>query len=104
MKKLYLFFAMLLAFAGNSTMKAIDLPSGIFALGDEVTTLETGKWYYLFNHGANRYVKEGNGNVLAQTSISPKGLGVEGNEGYLVTLEDADDGKYYIKSGLGNYL
>ena len=103
MKKLYLFFAMLLAFAGNSTMKAIDLPSGIFALGDEVTTLETGKWYYLFNHGANRYVKEGNGNVLAQTSISPKGLGVEGNEGYLVTLEDADDGKYYIKSGLGNY-
>ena len=103
MKKLYLFFAMLLAFFGSSTIKAIDLPTGIYALGSEATTLETGKWYFLYNHGSSRYVKENGSNALNQTATSPKGLSVSGNEGYLVTLEEATDGKYYLKSGLGNY-
>ena len=103
MKKLYLFFAMLLAFAGSNTLKAIELPTGIFALGNEATTLETGKWYFLLNHGTNRYVKEGSSYALNQTTTSPRGLDASSNAGYLVTLEEATDGKFFIKSGLGNY-
>ncbi len=103
MKKFYLFLTLLLAMLAGNTAKALDLPTGLYDLGDEVTAVETGKWYYLMNHGTNKYVKENASNALKQTS-SPKGVTISGNEGYLVCLEDAADGKFYIKTGLGNYF
>ena len=103
MKKFYLFLTLLLTLVGVGTAQALDLPTGLYDVGKEVTTLETGKWYYLMNHGTNKYIKENASNALKQTS-SPKGITISGNEGYLVTLEDAGEGKYYIKTGLGNYF
>ena len=102
MKKFYLLFALLLSFVGGSNMKALDLPTGIYTVGDEVASVETGKWYFLYNRGTKKYAKENTSGALKQAA-SPKGESVEGNEGYLVCLEEAKDGKYYIKTGLGNY-
>jgi hypothetical protein len=102
MKKLYLFFAFLLSmFVGNSAM-ALDLPSGVMSRGDAEKTLTTGKWYFLFNQGTSKYIQENANNALKQVG-TPTGKDVASNAGYLVTLEDAGDGKYYIKTGLGNY-
>ncbi len=102
MKKFYLLLTLLLALVGVGTAQALDLPTGLYDVGKEVTTLETGKWYYLMNRGTSKYIKENTSNALKQ-SASPKGVSISGNEGYLVTLEDAGEGKYYIKTGLGNY-
>ena len=102
MKKLYLLFITLFSLLGGSAM-ALDLPQGVFSVGDMATTLETGKWYFLYNQGTKKYAKESANNLLQQTSVSPSGLSVADNLGYLVTLEDAGDGTYYIKSGRGNY-
>ena len=102
MKKLRTFLTLLFALLIGGKTMALDIPTGIYELGDEVTTPETGKWYFLYNHGTSKYIKENSSNALKQTT-SPKGLSVSGNEGYLVTLEEASDGKFYIKTGLGNY-
>ena len=102
MKKFYLFLTLLLTLVGVGTAQALDIPTGLYDVGKEVTTLETGKWYYLMNRGTSKYIKENASNALKQ-SVSPKGVSISGNEGYLVTLEDAGESKYYIKTGLGNY-
>lgn len=102
MKKMHTLLTLLFAlFFGNKVM-ALDIPTGLYDVGEEVTTLATGKWYFLYNRGTSKYIKENSSNALKQVT-SPKGLSISGNEGYLVTLEDAGDGKYYIKTGLGNY-
>lgn len=103
MKKLYLLLVLLLSLTGANTAHALDLPTGILATGEQVTTLETGKWYFLYNRGASTYAKEASDGALVQAE-APNGINVTGNEGYLVTLEEANDGKYYIKTGLGNYF
>ena len=102
MKKLYLFFAMLLSFVGIGNIMAQDMPTGLFDVGDAVSTLETGKWYFLYNQGSGKYIQENAAGELKQV-VSPKGKDVASNAGYLVALEEAADGKYYIKTGLGNY-
>ena len=103
MKKLYFFFAMLFSlFFGGSHALALDLPTGILSLGDVATTLETGKWYYLYNQGTGKYIQESANGALNQVG-SPSGRDVSAGAGYLVTLEEATDGKYFLKTGLGNY-
>lgn len=101
MKRLYLFLVMLFAFVGQNSVKALDLPTGLFDVGEAATTVETGKWYFLYNEGTKKYIQENASNALKQVA-SPKGKDASTNAGYLVTLE-AIDGKYYIKTGLGNY-
>ena len=103
MKKFYFFFAMLFSlFFGGSHALALDLPTGILSLGDVATTLETGKWYYLYNQGTGKYIQESASGALNQVG-SPSGRDVSAGAGYLVTLEEATDGKYFLKTGLGNY-
>ncbi len=102
MKKLYTLLTLLLALLFGNKVMALDVPTGLYDVGAEVTTLETGKWYFLYNHSTKKYVKENASNALKQAS-SPKGLSISDNLGYLVTLEDASEGKYYIKTALGNY-
>ncbi len=102
MKNLRVFILSLLATLGCMTISAQELPTGLYGVGDEVSALETGKWYFLMNHGTSKYIKEDASKALKQVS-TPNGVSVSGNEGYLVCLEDAGDGKFYIKTGLGNY-
>ncbi|MBQ9560356.1 MAG: M60 family metallopeptidase [Bacteroidaceae bacterium] len=102
MKKLYFFFALLLSLFGGNRALALDLPTGILNLGDAATTLETGKWYFLYNQGTGKYIQESASGALNQVG-SPSGKDASAGAGYLVTLEEATDGKYYIKTGLGNY-
>jgi len=102
MKKLYTLLTLLLALLFGNKVMALDVPTGLYDVGAEVTTLETGKWYFLYNHSTQKYIKENASNALKQAT-SPKGLSISDNLGYLVTLEDAGEGKYYIKTALGNY-
>lgn len=105
MKKLRLFLMALVALCTHVSLSAQDLPaipSGIFALGNEVTAVETGKWYFLYNHATLRYANE-NTSLQLKQATSPNGLDASGNLGYLVTLESNGDGKYYLRSGRGNY-
>ena len=105
MKKLRLFLMALVALCTHVSLSAQDLPaipSGIFALGNEVTAVETGKWYFLYNHATLRYANE-NTSLQLKQATSPNGLDVAGNLGYLVTLEEDGNGKYYLRTGRGNY-
>ena len=82
-----------------------DFSGKILSLGSAAASLETGKWYYLSNHSSGRYVTEGRGNTLTLSATSPNGLEATSNLGYLVQLESAgEDGKYYLKTALGNYF
>ena len=96
----------LLALVANVSLSAQELPAlptGIYALGDEVTAVETGKWYFLYNHSTLRYANENTSNQLKQAT-SPSGLEAASNLGYLVTLEDNGEGKYFLRTGRGNYF
>ncbi|MCF0198324.1 MAG: hypothetical protein HUK02_03240 [Bacteroidaceae bacterium] len=100
MKKLTLLLMMLLTTIGTW---AQEVPTGVLGVGDDATTLEVGKWYFLYNNGSKRYIKEDGSNALKQTSTSPTGLDATEGAGYLFTLV-AEGDKYYIKTGLGNYV
>ena len=76
----------------------------ILSVGENVTTLQTGEWYFLYNPSTLSFTKEGTGNTLNPTTTSPDGLDASSGAGYLVQLEaTGTEGKYYLKSGLGNY-
>ena len=76
----------------------------ILSVGENVTTPQTGEWYFLYNPSTLSYTKEGTGNTLDPTTTSPNGLDASSGAGYLVQLEaTGTEGKYYLKSGLGNY-
>lgn len=95
----------LVALVANVSLTAQELPaipSGIFALGNEVTAVETGKWYFLYNHATLRYANE-NTSLQLKQATSPSGLEAASNLGYLVTLEEDGNGKYYLRTGRGNY-
>ena len=71
MKKLRLFLMALVALCTHVSLSAQDLPaipSGIFALGNEVTAVETGKWYFLYNHATLRYANENTSLQLKQAT------------------------------------
>lgn len=75
----------------------------ILNVGKSATTLQTGKWYVLYNAYTLSYAKEETGNKLVATTETPNGTDAESSAGYLVQLEEADtEGKYYLKTGLGN--
>ncbi|MDE6634075.1 MAG: hypothetical protein K2J96_02290, partial [Bacteroidaceae bacterium] len=104
MKKLCLVFTLLLALCGRSNIAAQALPTGVFALGDVATTIETGKWYFLYNAGTTKFAQENASKALNQAD-SPVGVDASEGIGYLVALEQApDNGSYYIKTGRGNYF
>ncbi|MBP3712496.1 MAG: M60 family metallopeptidase [Bacteroidaceae bacterium] len=101
-KSLFASFFMLLV-SSPMALAQSDLAGKIINLGSSATQLETGTWYVLYNASTNAYVQEGTGGTLGVVSTSPHGADAANNAGYLVQLEDAGDGKYYLKSGLGNY-
>lgn len=82
-----------------------DFAGKLLSVGDNVTSLQTGKWYFIYNASTNRFIKEGSGNKLTTTTTSPNGQDAEANRGYLVQLEAAEqEGQYYLKTGMGNYF
>ena len=104
MKKLLLFLSCLLTavfvFAQGSEFagKIINVEN------NAATTLETGKWYVLYNASTASYVVEGAANALGVSTTSPNNTDAQSNAGYLVQLEETGtEGRYYLKSGLGNY-
>ena len=104
MNKLYtILLTVLMALASTARTWAEDgdFSGKILSVGSTITSLETGKWYYLYNQATGRYVTEGSGNTLGLTATSPSGLEADS---YLVRLESAgEDGKYYLQTALGNY-
>lgn len=91
-------------FSVSHAQVSSDFAGKLFSVGENVSNLETGKWYFLYNVGAGRYAIEGEGNTLGVTTTSPNKLDAASHLGYLVQLEAAEkDGQYYIKTGFGNY-
>ena len=67
--------------------------------------LTTGQWYVMYNRGSGRgYLWENAGShTLFNTSTAPSGSATT-NAKYLVRLEDATDGKFFLQTGFGNYF
>lgn len=106
MRKITSFLTVLLvAVMGISPARAQadDLAGKLLQVGENVTTLEEGKWYFLFNEYEAVFAKEVEDNALTVTSVSPDNSDAVENVGYLVQLQKQEDGRYLIKSGLGNY-
>lgn len=81
------------------------LSGKLVSLGDAAATLKTGQWYVLYNGTTDAYLKEGSGNTIGVSSASPNETDAASSAGYLVQLEETGtDGKFYIKTGLGNYI
>ena len=75
---------------------------------EAAASLTTGQWYTMFDRGANHgYLYENTStSTLFNTNTVP---GVEtadatANAKYLVRLISADNGKFYVQTGLGNYF
>ena len=105
MKRLLSIFMCLLSLAFASAQTS-EFAGKIINLGSAATTLETGKWYVLYNANTSSYTLEGAGNTLGVSTTSPAGAEASSNAGYLVQLEEAEEGtttQFYLKSGLGNY-
>ena len=101
-----LLLASLFALLGTTSVQAqtSEFAGKIISLGSAATTLETGQWYVLYNIATNAFIVENESNTLGVTSTTPNGTDAQANAGYLVQLEEAgESGKYYLKSGLGNY-
>ena len=101
-----LFFAALFAVLGiiPAWAQAEELAGKVINVGGSATALETGQWYVLYNEATASYAVEGAGNTLGVSTSSPSNTDAQGNAGYLVQLEEAGtEGRYYLKSGLGNY-
>ena len=76
----------------------------LFKVGNIVTTLETGKHYFLYNNNTQKYVLETAAQDLTQAE-SPEELSASANMGYIFMLEESGtEGKYYIKTGNGKYM
>ena len=76
----------------------------IINVGGNATTLEAGQWYVLYNPYSSSFTLEGASNTLGVSTTSPNNGDALSNAGYLVQLEGTGTtGKYYLKSGLGNY-
>lgn len=104
MRKIYLTLMALIAMMGSLTTHAQDLPQGVLSVGNDVTNLETGKWYFLHNRATGTYIYENSNYSLKQGSV-PNGISASGNEGYLFCLEATEtDGSFYLKTGRGNYV
>ena len=72
-------FGTVRAYAAAEDFSGKTLSSGAIA-----ATLETGKWYFLYNEKTGTYTKEGDGYALGVTDVAPNGLDAEANAGYLV--------------------
>ena len=106
MKKKLLMLLLPIFMIGALSLNAQDqeLVGKIISVGDNATTLQTGKWYLLYNPYTLSYTKEESGNTLVVSTESPIGTDAESSAGYLVQLESTgEEGKYYLKSGYGNY-
>ena len=68
----------------------------------ESASLTVGQWYVMYNRGRQGYVYENTVNKLYH-SPNPSGP-YGGNAKFLIRLEDAGSGKYYIQTGLGHYM
>ena len=101
-----LLLALLVSLLGTTSAWAqeSEFAGKIISVGNAATTLETGKWYVLYNAATDAFVVENASNKLGVTSVTPNGTDAQSNAGYLVQLEATEDeGKYFLKSGLGNY-
>ena len=93
----------------TSTTALVELADNDIIVSSEVAaSLTTGQWYTMFDRGANHgYLYENTStSTLYNTNTVP---GVEtadatANAKYLVRLINADDGKFYVQTGLGNYF
>ncbi len=72
---------------------------------EPAANLAVGQWYVMFDRGANHgYLYENaTSHTLYNTAAAPSGLAVK-NAKYLVRLQSAADGKYYLQTGFGNYF
>ena len=68
------------------------------------TSIETGRWYVLWNAGrCCSPFSQGVKSTLTNVGTIPTGEKTEISAGQLVRFVTAEDGKYYIQTGLGDY-
>ena len=85
-----------------STTSIVETGQEVSVSGSGETTLTTGQWYVLKNKVSSNYFIDDAANSYS-TTTAPKGFGTR-NAKYLVRLESAGDGNYYVQTGFGNYL
>ena len=105
-KSMKLLLASCLALLGvvSASAQAEEFAGKIIKLGSAVETLEAGQLYVLYNSATKSYIVEGSNNTLGVSTSNPNTTDAQTNAGYLVRLEETGTaGKYYLKSGLGNY-
>ena len=70
----------------------------------EAASLTTATWYVMKNRGRNGYLYENtSSHSLYNQATAPTGSAAD-NANFLVRLVSADDGKFYLQNGLGNYF
>lgn len=68
------------------------------------TSIEPGRWYTLWNSGrCSSPFSQGVKSTLSNVGTIPAGEKTEISAGQLVRFVPAEDGKYYIQTGLGDY-
>ena len=90
-------------FFASLTLSAQDYTGKLYKIGEQVTELETGKMYFLYNNGSGKFAYEDTSGKLMQAT-SPEGLAVKTNLGFMFQLESADDSKYYIRIATDDYV
>ena len=69
------------------------------------TSLTTGTWYVMSQRSRSSYVYEdASSHTLKHTQTSPSGYYAPDVANYFVRLVSGTDGKYYLQTGLGNYV
>lgn len=85
----------------------LELKNRIAVAADEgATTLEPNRWYALWSNGreGSPYVRANARNTLYSESTVPSGETTNRCASQLMRLIPADEGGYYIQTGVGNYL
>lgn len=87
-----------------------ELDSKVVSVADKATDdLVTGQWYVMFDRGytsgnPHGYLYEkAESHTLYNTADVPAGRTVQAAR-FLVRLSDADEGKYHVQTGFGNYF
>ncbi len=100
MKRITLLAIALLSLTGAA---ASDEFTGKVATLAKATQCATGQWYALYNTAAGKFLTD-NGDGSLGTSTTPALNFAHEYRGCFVTLETADGGAYYLRTGEGSYI
>lgn len=93
--------------APSTTALAELADNDVIVSSEAAASLTTGQWYTMFDRGANHgylYENTSTGTLYNTNTVPGTEISATANAKYLVRLVSADDGKYYVQTGFGNYF